>query len=145
MLKGFLIDTTYGNIAKKPLYQETAAITNILQDFRGAYTADVQTVGLTAWIQELAANNDEFERINRERYNEIAARTELVLKEVRAQVDAAYRAIAERINALAVLEPSETVETFIRKLNVIIKKYNDLLAQQQGQRKTKGKAPEGGE
>jgi DNA-binding Lrp family transcriptional regulator len=114
---------TYGNVAGKPLNEETSAIYNILQELKGKYTADAATVGLTEWVAELEARNQTFEGLVKERFDETAHRTDIVLREARGKLDEAYRVIAERINALAVVEGVATYEAFIRTLNAVIAKY----------------------
>jgi hypothetical protein len=47
----------------------------------------------------------------------------VLIKGARTAVDKKYRAIAERINALVVVEGQQTYENFVRTLNVIIAKY----------------------
>ncbi|MDR1729047.1 MAG: DUF6261 family protein [Prevotellaceae bacterium] len=131
-----IVFDTYGNLARKPVNEETSAIYNFLQELNGAYSGDVAAVGITGWVEELAKNNNAVDALMKGRYNESAKRTDLVLREVRIQLDAVYRIIAERIDALMLIEGGETLQSFIRRLNVIIKKYSDILA-----RRTSSKAP----
>jgi len=115
---------TYGNVANKPLNEETSAIYNILQELKGKYTADVESVGLTLWVTELETRNGTFEGLVKERFDETAARTtDIVMKQARAQLDDVYKTIVERINALAVVEGVSTYEAFIKTLNAVITKY----------------------
>ncbi len=123
---------TYGNLARKPLNEETAAIHNLLQELNGTYAEDAKSTGIADWVKELEANNKAFEDLTKDRYDESAQRTDLVLKEVRTQVDAAYRTITERIDALALIEGGEAYETFIRRLNVVVEKYNNAIAARAG-------------
>jgi len=116
---------TYGNVANKPLNEETSAIYNILQELKGKYTADVDSVGLTLWVAELETRNGTFEGFVKERFDETAARTtDIVMKQARAQLDDVYKTIVERINALAVVEGIEIYEAFIKTLNAVIAKYS---------------------
>jgi hypothetical protein len=118
-----IVFDTYGNVASKPLNEETSAIYNILQELQGKYAADVATVGIGQWVGELENRNKAFENLVKERFDETAARTDIVLREARGKLDEAYRIIAERINALAVVEGEAAYETFIRTLNAVIAKY----------------------
>ena len=54
------------------------------------------------------------------------------MKEVRRDVDKAYRAITTRIEALVVVNGPEAYTPFINELNIRIEKYNNILAQRQG-------------
>jgi hypothetical protein len=123
-----IVFDTYGNVARLPLNEETAAIYNLLQELNGNYASDVATVGIGDWVQELEAQNNAFEHLYKERYDETALRTDLVMKDVRTQIDAAYRTIIERIDALCVIEGSEIYTTFIKRLNAVVEKYHNNVA-----------------
>jgi len=141
-----IVFDTYGNIAKKSLNEQTSATYNILQELEGKYASDVQTVGLWYWVHELKTRNIAFTNLVRERVDEGSLKVDIVLKKARAQLDEAYYKIAERINALVIVEGAENYEPFIRKLNINIAKYN-LLATQASRRNKKGEntqQPEGG-
>jgi len=118
-----IVFDTYGNVANKPMNEETSAIYNILQELQGKYTADAETVGIAHWVAELKSRNEAFEKLVKERFDETASRTDIVLKEARAQLDKAYHIIVERVNALAVVEGVADYETFIRTMNAVVAKY----------------------
>jgi hypothetical protein len=124
-----IVFDTYGNIAAKPLNEETSAIYNMLQEFNGRYAADAALAGLTPWVQQLEAANSAFDLLMKERYDETATRTHLVLKQCRGKVDEAYRAIVERINATIVLQGEAPPFTeFINTFNAVIAKYEANMA-----------------
>lgn len=119
-----IIFDTYGNIAKKTLNEETSAIYNFLQELRSdKYAGDTADAGLTAWADELENRNTALELLMRKRFDETAHRSDVVLKEARAELDKAYHSITERIDALAIVEGSADYETFIKTLNAVIAKY----------------------
>jgi hypothetical protein len=118
-----IVFDTYGNVASKPLNEETSAIYNILQELQGKYAADVSVVGILQWVAELEVRNKAFENLVKERFDETAARTDIVLREARGKLDEAYRTIAERIDALAVVEGVAAYEQFIKTLNAVVAKY----------------------
>jgi len=128
---------TYGNIARKPLDEETSAITNILQDLldRGEYRDDALLVGLERWVTELHNANERFKSLMLQRYDEALAKTPLVLKPCRTKVDSAYRTILERINALIITEGEPPYAEFVTTLNAVVKRYADILSQQKGKRR----------
>lgn len=126
---------TYGNLAQKPLNEQTAGIYNLLQELRGNYAGDAATVHIAEWANELEKANLAFGQLVRNRNDKSAERTNLILKEVRAQVDEAYRAITGRINALVIVEGTTKYEDFIRNLNVIVVQYNNAIAQRAGRSK----------
>ena len=114
---------TYGNVSKKPLNEQTSAVYNILQELRGNYAEQARTVGIDGWANELEARNNAFEALVKERFDESAAKTDVVVKTARVALDAAYDTIVERVNALAVIEGVEQYERFIKTLNTVIAKY----------------------
>ncbi|MDR3001568.1 MAG: DUF6261 family protein [Fibromonadaceae bacterium] len=118
-----IVFDTYGNIAKKPLNEQTSATYNILQELEGKYANDVVAVGIGQWVAELKARNNAFGDLMKERFDESALKTDIVLKEARMELDKVYRTIVERINALVIVEGAAAYEAFIKTLNIIIKKY----------------------
>ena len=123
-----IVFDTYGNLAQKPLNEQTSGVYNLLQDLDGKYAADAEMVQLNDWMAELQAANEAFDRLMKDRYEESAMKTDLVLKEVRLQVDAACRTITERIEALVVVEGAAAYSDFIRYMNTVIDKYAAILA-----------------
>jgi len=130
-----IVFDTYGNIAVKPLDEETSAVYNVLEDLKGKYAADSATVGLTGWMNELHTANERFKALMSERYDESASKTALVLKECRAKVDEVFRSMTERIHAFILIEGAEPYAEFVTMLNTVVKRYADILAQQKGRRK----------
>jgi hypothetical protein len=127
---------TYGNLAAKPLNEQTADIYNLLQDLNSSkYLTDAGDVKIVEWMEELKTANQTFDTLMKHRYEEGTTMTDLKLKEVRLQIDAQYRTIAERINALVIVEGAEDYEDFIKFMNLVIEKYNNILAQRQGRKK----------
>ena len=123
---------TYGNLAIKPINEQSSGITNMLQEFTGKYAADCQTIGIDDWAAELAVANNAVIELMHGRYDEGATRTDIVLKEARAKVDEAYRVIVERVNALLIIEGEALYADFVRRLNIIVDKYANTIAQRLG-------------
>ena len=127
----------YGNIARKSYDDETAAITKLVGESRNSYAADVEILGITDWFSELDARNQAFDGLMKNRYSEDAEKTGLRMKQVRKEVDAAYRTIANRLDALMLINGTNGFETFVNELNSRVDKYNNILAQRKG-RNAKG-------
>lgn len=121
----------YGNVGRKPYDEETAAISSLLEDLAGL-ADDLTLLNLSDWATELAANNQAFDALKKARYTEEASKTQLRMKTVRLQVDAAYKAIVERIDALVIVNGLAAYEEFINELNMRIEAYTLMLAQRQG-------------
>jgi len=125
---------TYGNVAVKPLNEQTSAVYNLLQELQGKYAQDVETVGIAQWAAELQARNNAFSGLMKERFDETASRCDIVLREARVELDQAYFAIRERINAFVIVEGVADYENFIRTLNAVIAKYTAILNSRLGKR-----------
>lgn len=122
----------YGNLTLKPYDEETAAIAALIADLRTTYAPDATLTGINDWINELQTNNTAFDTLKKERYTEEAGKTQLRMKEVRTEIDATFRTITERINALIIVNGEATYAEFVNELNQRIENYQNLLAQRQG-------------
>jgi len=125
---------TYGNLAVKPLNEETSAIYNLLQELKGISLQDIRAVGLENWVNKLEETNKAFDTLVKARNTENAAKTHLKMKECRTETDKAYSDIVERINALILLEGETKYADFVNKLNTFTEKYNNTVAQRQGRK-----------
>ena len=126
-----LVDS-YGNVARKPFNEETAAIGKLMLEVQGDYAADVTALGLTDWFVELQTKNTAFDTLMKSRYSEEASRTEYRMKSARAELDAAYRTIVERMEALMLINGTAGYTVFVHELNARVEKFNSLLAVRQG-------------
>jgi hypothetical protein len=126
---------TYGNVAAKPLNEQTSALYNILRDLKEKYAQDVEAVHLKPWIDELEARNIAFEKLVQDRYDEAAAKTDVVVKKARAALDESYRDILARISAYALLEGEADYAPFLHALNIITEKFAAIMARHHGKKK----------
>ena len=123
-----IVIDTYGKINQKSYNEQTGDVYNILQEFRGKYAADIELIRIPELVDELERTNKAVDALITERDVETAAKNPETMKEARADSDAAYHAIEERINAAVVMEGPENYAEFITRLNVIIDHYKLLLA-----------------
>ena len=135
----------YGNIAQKPLNEETSAIYNLVQELRDNFANDVELLNLHPWLDVLEAANTRYEGLVKSSYEEEVVKTELKVKEVRAEVDAVVRQIFDRIDALMIIESEADYVDLVKRINLIMDKYNLIIAQRQGVNKAKKKEDEGTE
>ena len=117
-----IIMDTYGNIARKPFNEQTSAVYNLLQDLR-KYGGELKSLNIENWVNELERLNKEFDAITKERFEESASKTNIVLRDARKEVDRATREIFRRIEAFALAFDSSDYVNFMRTVNVIIAKY----------------------
>lgn len=130
----------YGDITKKSHAEETAAINSFITDLNNDHAADVATLGIADWLTELKANNDAFDALMKSRYTEEANKAQLRMKQVRVEVDKAYKTIVDRINALIIVNGTMPYKAFVNELNERIGNYNLIIAQREG-RNSKGDKP----
>jgi hypothetical protein len=130
-----IVMQTYGNVAKKAEAEETSAIHNLLQELTTKHLADMEQLDLGGWIQELDRRNIAVERLMEARYTEEAGRSGLVLREVRGQVDEAYRVVANRVDALQIVEGGAAGApwaAFIAEINAIVERTENIVAIRRG-------------
>ena len=134
-----IVFDTYGRgkVAKKAYNEQTSAMHNMLQELKGKYAPHVATVGLDEWVEELEKRNNDLAELIRERFGEMAQKSDVNLRKAREDLDKQYRVIVERINALVIVEGPDTWEQFIKTLNVIIAKYMTNVAKRVGNNKRK--------
>ena len=102
----------YGNLARKPFDEETAAIKSLTNDLQTTYANDATIIGIKDWVLELIKDNNQFETIKNDRYTEEAAKTQLRMKEVRTAIDSIYNTIVKRINALIIVNGETPLHQF---------------------------------
>lgn len=119
----------HGNVPKKNLTKKTDAISSIVAELSGTFAKDVSTVGIADWVKELQARNEEFKALKDDRYSEAAAKTTFHMAEVRQEVNAAYKTIVERVNALVVINGEANYKAFITEINGRIASYSLTISQ----------------
>lgn len=132
----------FGNIARESYDAETADIYKLVQALQSTYLADITTLGLADWVIQLDAKNKVFDELMKSRYSEEASKTEYRMKQVRVAVDASYRGIAERLDALMLINGTSKYLSFVNELNTRVDKYKLIIAQRKGRNAKATKASE---
>ncbi len=114
---------TFGNVAAKSFQEESAAIIKIVSELKATHAADINLLGLMEWVDELEANNNAFNQLMTNRFDESDDKTRLRMKSVRKEIDKAYKAIVKRINALIIVNGEADYTDFVNKLNLRIDYY----------------------
>lgn len=128
-----------GNVLRKPYDEKTAILSGLAIQARTMFPTEINTLGMTDWIDELDLRNSAYNDLEVKRNAEFAKVTELRMKPVRVEMDAAYRALTNRMNALLLLNEDETAEEFARLLNTRIDHYKLIQAQKKGRAAKKRK------
>ena len=120
-----------GNIAKENYQSETAILDNILNDWatKPDLSAAITTLGLSAWMGELAAANKAFNEAYIARTRENGNRLPDTLRSKRQEATQAYYNLRDFLNSYYTINKGE--EPFKKvadELNALIEEYNKLVA-----------------
>ena len=126
---------TNGDIKHKAQKNKSGAIIKLIADLKGIYAANVAALGMDGWVTELDADLVAHDAIEDNRYDEKDGKTHLRMKEVRKEIDTAYRTYTEKINALIIVNGEEPYTDFVNKLNLHIDSYTTNLALSNGKGK----------
>ncbi|EKN07525.1 DUF6261 family protein [Parabacteroides johnsonii] len=118
----------YGNPTGMAYNEEYGRLYNLLQDLAAFGAEKQKQIYIDAWVTELQTRYDEFMSATAARDAEAATRVTGIVKQTRTEADDAFRALAERVNALALLNGEEEYVTFIDHVNVIIDQASAVLA-----------------
>ena len=118
----------YGNPTAMAYNEEYGRLHNLLQDLAAFGVEKQKQIYIDAWVTELQTRCDEFAAASAARDAEASLRITGIVKQTRNDADDAFRALAERVNALALVNGEDAYATFIDHVNVIIDQANVVLA-----------------
>ena len=126
----------YGSgIARQNYQAETATLNNMMNDFaeKSELAAAVTAFDLQPWIDELSDANTQFNTEYLSRTQEYGDANPDTIKSKREEVNVAYYALRDRIDALHTLveTPPSPYITVINQLNALTDQYNVLLVHRQ--------------
>lgn len=140
-----LVINTYGNFTKFNYRKETAEIYNLISDLNSdEYRPAMQKVGIEEWVNWLDTVNKAFETLYDQRRDDYAEQPTVDVKNIRKELDTSFKKIQEMTRALVILQPSETLNTFISKTNATINKWKEVLAQRIPKKPKKNETKEEG-
>ena len=119
----------YGNMIPKPYDEESGLINGLINDLGAKVPNDLEILNLTPWISTLFNQNTRFIALEASRNSEESDRSELRMKQVRVEVDAAYRKLVERLNALVIIAGEDSYRPIVNKINVRIERAQVAMAQ----------------
>ena len=105
------------------LDKETGLLVNFITDLEDKYSAQVTTLGLTAFVTNLKEANERVRTFTLQRTNEKMGITVGALKTARTASDDAYRALVKMVNALALVFGEKDYTAFIDYANTEITHY----------------------
>jgi DNA-directed RNA polymerase subunit L len=125
----------YGNITIKTMDEESVALNDFIQELRTeANAALLNLLGLNDWVDELEKENRKFEDLVQLRFKEVSKRNRMRMKDIRKDVDKAFRDMVYQIEALIRVKGMSKYETLVKEMNAINEHYKNILAQQKGRR-----------
>ena len=134
LLKDYNIDP------KMQLDRETGLLLNLISDLETKSAADVTALALTPVVQAMKQANDKLREVTRARANDRAVQSVGQLKQAQHASDEAYRALVQKVNALAVVEGEADYADFISKMNEQVKHYKQEVLPK-AKKKDDGKQP----
>ena len=131
----------YGNVTRKKLHEQSAATDDLLKEFeKPNYQHAIDVLHLRDWIDKMSEENQKFHQLVMDRYNDSLGKTTFRMKTERVETDKYYRVLTSHLDNMIAIEGTNTVmDEFITELNVIIKKYKDILAQEFGRKNAAAK------
>ncbi|MDR0582100.1 MAG: DUF6261 family protein [Prevotellaceae bacterium] len=125
----------YGNIAAKTLDEETAAIEDLHRELiKQDNYLYVSALGLGEWLGQLVQTSRNLEALMMNRYDEASKRPNVHMQRIRKEVDKTFRSILDLLEALVRVNGADTNKAFIAKLNMVMERYKEILAQEAGRR-----------
>lgn len=111
----------YEGFHRLPNMQETATIEGMLLDLsKGDCPTHLATLGLTESVAELADANSRYKALTAQRTTSVSDAKTPDSKSLRAELDALYAEIIQTVNAYAIVQPTEAIESFIAQMNALI-------------------------
>ena len=107
------------------LERETGLITNLCTDLVGKYAAQVQALGLKAYVDALKTANERVETLLVQRTTDNSTKVVGALRTARETSDKAFRNLSKVVNALAILGNPADYAAFIDFMNTLIKRYKE--------------------
>jgi len=127
---------TYKKTNSMPYQQQSSSVINLLQELRGDnYKNAVALLQLRAWVDELDMANQEVISLMDTRGEERIEKNKGNVKELRKNLDDAYREVRRMINAHAAIELTTPYVTVINKINQTISEYKTMMARLGGKKK----------
>lgn len=119
--------TDYQIDTKMSLSRQTGLMTNFIEDLESTYSEQVESLGLTPFVTMMKDGNEKVKAGLQSRDNERAGQTKAAMLSARADTDAAYQIIVDKINALYLVDTTNTDEyaTTIDEINAQIKHYKE--------------------
>lgn len=118
-----IVFDTFKSANTQSIYTQTTGLSTVTDLLLGKYKEDAAAVGIDKWAADLKKQNEKFSMLVNKRDNESVARTSIVLKDARKELDSAYRTICGVIKAFSQMEGLTFYKRFIKTMNAIVTQY----------------------
>lgn len=136
-----VINESFSDITRLSDDKQSAATVSYLDAIKASF-ANVSTLGLTDWVTEIEAKENDFLALQKSSLSEEDAKTTLTMKQARRNTDVQYYSIVDRINAFITIEGDARFAPFVTRLNNRIDSFNLAIAQRKGRRESEDKKSE---
>lgn len=109
------------------LDKETSDVGNLVDDLETKLAAEIATLGLTKFVQNMKTANDNVRTLLQQRDDQGPAIEVGALKAARAKTDNAYRNLVIRVNALWVTNYDDLYDSFISETNRQIERFKEQM------------------
>ncbi|MDR3090390.1 MAG: DUF6261 family protein [Desulfobulbaceae bacterium] len=129
-----VVFAAFGNVSRLPYREELGAVTNLLEALRQR-AEDYAVVALAPWAEAVEQAARDLSALLDERVGEQAGRTELRVRETRRALDAVFKTVTGRLEAMLNLHGDALAGNFRPAYNAHAAEYKLKLAQHAGRLK----------
>ena len=123
--------TRYGTLTEMGYDEEYANMKGLNEEFKTFETAELDKIGLTAWVAALEAAYNDFILASLNKETEAGDKVKGIVQQRRREAEEAYYTLVQRVNAGAVYNGDEPYLQFIDPLNAQIDERKATLAARQ--------------
>jgi len=109
------------------LDEETSDLSNLIVDLEGKLAAEIATIGLSKFVENMKAANEQVRALLQQRDDDGPAIEVGALKAARADTDESYRDLIVRVNALWITDYDDLYDQFITETNRQIARFKEQL------------------
>lgn len=132
----------YKNLTVEHFRKESDLIEHLLKELSGEqYQTAIQQTGIQDWLNAIKTANQQFIDVYLSRRDESANQTPIDVKQIRKQLDEHYRQLIKLVEALSVLQPSDSLTQLQQKLETTQNQWLTTLATRKTDNKDNSHAP----
>ena len=122
----------YRKIFRMNYDEETAAINSMLKELGENCIDELNTLALSDWLLQIQARNDAFDGLMKSRNEETSSWGELQMKQVRLDIDTAWKKIIRRLESNIDINGEERYKAFVAEFNELTDRFKNRLSIREG-------------